>query len=42
LYWLEINTIPGLTETSLIPQMAAAAGMSFTELVGRLAEAAMA
>jgi D-alanine-D-alanine ligase len=42
LYWLEINTIPGMTETSLIPQMAAAAGMSFTELVGRLAEAAMA
>ncbi len=42
LYWLEINTIPGMTETSLIPQMAAAAGMSFTELVGALVEAAMA
>ncbi len=41
LYWLEVNTIPGMTETSLIPQMAAAAGMSFTELVGRLVEAAM-
>ncbi len=41
LYWLEINTIPGMTEISLIPQMAAAEGMSFTELVGCLVEAAM-
>ena len=30
---LEINTIPGLTETSLIPQAAAAAGISFAELL---------
>lgn len=40
-YWLEVNTIPGLTETSLIPQMAAAAGISFSELVGKLVEAAV-
>jgi D-alanine-D-alanine ligase len=40
-YWLEINTIPGFTETSLLPQMAAAAGMSFTELVGAIVEAAV-
>jgi D-alanine-D-alanine ligase len=40
-YWLEINTIPGFTETSLLPQMAAADDMSFTELVGAIVEAAM-
>lgn len=40
-YWLEINTIPGLTETSLLPQMAAAAGMSHSELYGAMVEAAV-
>jgi D-alanine-D-alanine ligase len=40
-FWLEINTIPGFTETSLLPQMAAAAGMSFTDLVGAIVEAAV-
>ena len=30
---LEINTLPGLTETSLLPQAAAKAGISFAELV---------
>lgn len=39
--WLEINTIPGLTETSLYPQAAAAAGMSLKELYGKLVEAAL-
>lgn len=33
---LETNTIPGLTETSLLPQQAAAAGISFPELVSGL------
>lgn len=32
-YCLEVNTIPGMTETSLLPKAAAHAGMSFTELV---------
>lgn len=41
LVWLEINTIPGLTETSLYPQAAAAAGISFSELLGLLVDAAM-
>jgi D-alanine-D-alanine ligase len=41
IYWLEVNTIPGFTETSLLPQMAAAAGMSFTELVGAIVEASV-
>ncbi|MFH0852474.1 MAG: D-alanine--D-alanine ligase [bacterium] len=38
---LEINTIPGMTETSLVPQAAAAAGISFPELLDRLIELAM-
>lgn len=29
---LEVNTIPGMTETSLLPDAAAAAGISFTQL----------
>ncbi len=35
-YVLEINTIPGLTETSLLPKAAQAAGISFMELCLRL------
>lgn len=31
-YCLEINTLPGMTETSLVPKAAAAAGFSFEEL----------
>jgi D-alanine-D-alanine ligase len=33
---LEVNTIPGMTATSLVPMSAKAAGMSFGELVERL------
>jgi D-alanine-D-alanine ligase len=32
LYCLEVNTQPGMTGTSLVPEMAAHAGMSFPEL----------
>ena len=32
IYCLEANTLPGMTPTSLIPQMAAAQGMSYGEL----------
>lgn len=32
-YLLEVNTIPGMTATSLLPKAAAEAGMSFEELV---------
>ncbi|MCL1985946.1 MAG: D-alanine--D-alanine ligase [Betaproteobacteria bacterium] len=35
-YILEINTLPGMTATSLIPQEAAAVGLSFGELLERL------
>ena len=33
---LETNTVPGFTETSLLPMAAEAAGLSFDDLVGRL------
>ncbi|MFZ1996111.1 MAG: D-alanine--D-alanine ligase [Solirubrobacteraceae bacterium] len=36
LYVLELNPIPGLTETSLLPLAAEAAGISFDELVERV------
>jgi D-alanine-D-alanine ligase len=35
---LEVNTQPGMTETSLVPEMAAHAGMSFGELVAWMVE----
>jgi D-alanine-D-alanine ligase len=38
---LEANPIPGLTDTSLLPQAAEAAGISFDELVGRILELAL-
>ncbi|MEK7286492.1 MAG: D-alanine--D-alanine ligase [Nitrospirota bacterium] len=41
-YLLEVNTLPGMTETSLIPEMAAAVGISFDQLVEKiLAEASL-
>jgi D-alanine-D-alanine ligase len=33
---LEANTVPGLTETSLLPQAAEAAGLGFDALIERL------
>jgi D-alanine-D-alanine ligase len=38
---LEVNAIPGLTDTSLLPMAAEAAGMSFEQLVARLVELAV-
>jgi D-alanine-D-alanine ligase len=35
---LEVNTIPGMTETSLVPELAAYAGISFEELVRWMVE----
>lgn len=35
-YFLEVNTVPGLTAASIVPKMAKAHGWSFTELVTRL------
>jgi D-alanine-D-alanine ligase len=39
-YILEVNTIPGMTETSLFPKAAAAAGISFGQLCRRLVDMA--
>jgi D-alanine-D-alanine ligase len=39
---LEANAIPGLTDTSLLPQAAEAAGMSFERLVERILDLALA
>jgi D-alanine-D-alanine ligase len=38
---LEVNAIPGLTDTSLLPMAAEAAGMSFEQLVERSVELAL-
>ena len=35
---LEVNTLPGLTETSLLPMAAAAAGLEFNKLCKRMVE----
>jgi len=39
--FLEINTVPGMTETSLFPQSAAAAGMRFGQVVCAMATPAI-
>jgi len=38
---LEVNTLPGMTETSLLPKAAAARGISFPQLCQRMAELAL-
>jgi D-alanine-D-alanine ligase len=40
-YVLEINTVPGMTETSLLPMAAAEAGISYEELTERILESAV-
>ena len=32
-YFLEINTLPGMTSTSLLPKAAKAAGLEFSDLI---------
>jgi D-alanine-D-alanine ligase len=39
LFVLEVNPIPGLTETSLLPQAADAAGIGFDQLIDRILSA---
>ena len=41
LYLLEVNTLPGMTPTSLVPQEAAAVGYDFPALIARLMELGM-
>lgn len=38
---LEVNTLPGMTETSLLPDCATCRGMGYAELAGRMARAAL-
>lgn len=40
-YFLEINTLPGMTPTSLVPQEAAAVGISYGELCERIVSASL-
>ena len=35
-YILEVNTLPGMTELSLLPEIAQGAGLGFCELVERI------
>ena len=39
---LEINTIPGMTETSLLPEAAAVAGITYPQLCARIIELSLA
>ena len=41
IFCLEANTLPGMTPTSLLPQEAEAAGISYSELCDRIARAAL-
>ncbi len=38
LYFLEVNTIPGMTSASLVPQMVRAAGMNMTDFLSGIIE----
>ena len=38
LYWLEVNTQPGMTPLSLVPEQAAHLGISFSEICAWLVE----
>ncbi len=37
-YCLEVNTLPGMTELSLVPKAAGASGIQFEELLNRIIE----
>jgi D-alanine-D-alanine ligase len=41
-FFLEVNTVPGLSEASIVPKMAKAAGLTLGEFFGRLLEEAKA
>jgi D-alanine-D-alanine ligase len=42
LFCLEVNTLPGMTATSLLPQSAAAVGIAFPDLCDRICRTARA
>ena len=41
IWFLEINTLPGMTPTSLLPQEAAAVGIGYGELCERIIRASL-
>ncbi len=41
LYCLEVNTLPGMTKTSLVPKAAKAAGISFDQLIEQILQLAI-
>ncbi|MCR4667067.1 MAG: D-alanine--D-alanine ligase [Desulfovibrio sp.] len=41
LHWLEVNTLPGMTETSLVPREAMACGLDFPALMQRFIDLAL-
>lgn len=41
LYFLEVNTLPGMTPTSLVPQEAAAVGISYEDLCDQIVQDAL-
>jgi D-alanine-D-alanine ligase len=41
LWFLEFNTLPGMTPTSLLPQEAQAVGMSYEDLCEKIVEMAL-
>jgi D-alanine-D-alanine ligase len=40
-YCLEVNTVPGMTPTSLVPMAARAQGLSYDQLVQRMVDLAI-
>ena len=41
IYCLEVNTLPGMTATSLVPKMAKAVGISFEQLIEKIIQLAL-
>jgi D-alanine-D-alanine ligase len=40
-YMLEVNTIPGMTETSLLPKIAGLSGLDFGDLIEEIIRSAL-
>ena len=40
-WFLEVNTLPGMTPTSLVPQEAAAVGIGYDELCEQIVQGAL-
>ena len=40
-WFLEVNTLPGMTETSLVPKAAKAVGLTFDQLVQKIINQAL-